>query len=380
MKRLALLILIVACTAAPLDAQDGRIPRKWLIAGVGALITGSIATYYAVNYEGNLGGCSEVQCVVPVSVGLGALIGFMIGNEMDKLYALRYRSAPPIDLRGRQLMLAVLPNDVRVRDSTVLVTGDEGVELIHAGPRLERLGFRARGLRGIGPVTVPPARNTLLVGSAVGLYAFPLAGDEPGTLAYPGEISALSDDGTHLAIGLGPDVQLTRSGDSLVAIGDPLPEDARVVDLAWQGPDLLWVLTEERLVAYALEGETLVPRGAVTFPSIGRRLSIHDSLAFVAAGSGGVYALDLRDPDAPARLANWSGARFAYDVDMADGVVYVAAGPEGLYLLRLDGDAFTPLGLSRSAGFAAAVEAGAGAIYVLDRTGGALRRLDPITK
>jgi len=377
-KRLVLGILIVACAAAPLQAQGGRIPRKWLIAGVGALITGSIATYYAINFEGNIGGCSEVQCVVPVSIGLGALVGYMIGSEMDKLYALRYSHAPPIDLRGRQLTLAVVPNDVWVRDSTVLVTGEEGIEVVKAGPRLERLGFRARGLRGIGPVALPPASNRLLVGSSVGLYAFPLVGEDPGVLAYPGEVSALSDDGRYLALGLGPDVQLALLDDSVMALGDPLPEDARVVDLTWRG-DLLWVLTEERLAAYQLVADSLVQRGSLSFPSIGRRLAVHGDLALVAAGSGGVHAVDLSDPDAPTGIANWSGARFAYDVDMVGGMVYVAAGPEGMYLIRLEDSTFASVGLSREVGFAAAVAATADAIYVLDRTGGALRRIEPAT-
>lgn len=382
MKRLLPALLVAALVAAPLHdahAQSGRIPRKWLMAGVGALVTGAIATVYAVQFERDIGGCSSVQCVVPVTIALGGFVGYMIGNEMDKLYAVRYSSAPPIDVKGRQLTLAVLPNDVSVHDSTVLVTGEEGIEVVEAGPTLTRLGFRARGLRGIGPVSATPDRNLLLVGSSAGLYRFPLTGEDPGSLAYPGEISALSDDGSRLALGLGPDVQLARMDDSVTALGDPAPEDARVVDLAWQGNDLLWVLTEERLVAYRVRNDALEARGAVTFPSIGRRLAVHDSLAFVAAGSGGLYAVAL-DPDRPEIRANWSGARFAYDVDALGSTVYLAAGPEGLYLLELGPEGFRPLGLSRGVGFAAAVEAGNGAVYLLDRTGGALRRLEPQTK
>jgi hypothetical protein len=55
--------------------------------------------------------------------------------------------------------------------------------------------------------------------------------------------------------------------------------------------------------------------------------------------------------------------------------VYVAAGPEGLYVLRLTALGFTPVGLSRSLGFVAAVEAGPDAIYLLDRAGFTLRRV-----
>jgi hypothetical protein len=200
--------------------------------------------------------------------------------------------------------------------------------------------------------------------------------DDPGALAYPGEISALSSDGTLLAVGLGPEFRVMRVADSLEARGDALSEDARVVDLAWQGSNRLWVLTEDRLAAYQVgDSGSAEPAGDFVFPAIGRRLVVDDSLAFVAAGSGGVYVIDIRDPAAPVERANWSGARFAYDVATVGNRVYVAAGPEGLYLLRLGSQGFTPVGLSRNIGFVAAVEMGPSALYLLDRSGLSLRRV-----
>jgi hypothetical protein len=377
-RRAVCLALLLAVTVQPLASQErgSRLPRRWLIAGVGALVMGTVAGVYALTFDQDIGGCSRATCVVPVSVALGFGIGFMIGKEIDDLYAVRYSHAPPIDLRGRELPLAVLPSDLVVRDSAVLVTGSEGVEVVRAGPLLERLGIRARGLRGIGPVLADEPRNLLLVGSAVGLYRFPMLGEEAGTLAHAREISALSADGAWLALGLGPAVQIARMTDSLTPAADPVPEDARVMDLAWQGDSLLWVLTEERLASYARDGDTLRPIGALPFPTIARRLALGPVTALVAAGSGGVFAVDVRDPAAPVEVGNWSGARFAYDVAVAGDTVYVAAGPEGLYLLHLDATGFRSVGLSRGVGFVAAVEAGADAIYVLDRAGAALRRLD----
>ncbi|MDH4043247.1 MAG: hypothetical protein OEW06_02220 [Gemmatimonadota bacterium] len=377
MTRALCLALALTTAPGPLLAQDGRIPRKWLMAGVGALVTGAMATVYALAFEQDIGGCSKATCVIPVSVVLGGGIGYMIGKEMDDLYAVRYSHAPPLKLRGRELSLTMVPNDVVVHDSTVLVTGTEGVEVVRAGPTLDRLGLRARGLRGIGDVAADNGRNLLLVGSAVGLYRFPLLGDDPGTLAYPGEISALSADGSRLLLGLGLEVQLARIGDSVEAVGTPMAEDARVVDVAWQGNQMAWVLTEERLAAYGLVGDSLVFRGAMPFPVLARRVSIADSVALVSAGSGGLYALDIRNPAAPAEITNWSGARFVYDAAMRNGIAYVAGGPEGLYVLRLTAAGFEAVGLSRGVGFVAAVEAGPDAIYLLDRTGLALRRLDP---
>lgn len=378
MTRTLGLALALTVTAAPLPAQDGRLPRKWLMTGVGALVTGAMATVYALSFEQDIGGCSQVTCVVPLSVALGGLVGYMIGKEMDDLYEVRYGHAPPIDLRGRELALRMVPNDVSVSDSTVLVTGSAGIELVHTGPALERLGLRARGLRGIGAVTADHRRNLLLAGSAVGLYRFPLRGEDPGVLAFPGEISAIGREGADLLLGLGLAVQLTRLRDSIEAAGPRLSENARVVDVAWQDAGTAWVLTEERLAAYRVVGDSLEPRGAVAFPSLARRVTIAGTIALVSAGSGGLYAIDIRDPDAPAEIANWSGARFVYDAALLGQTAYVAGGPEGLYVLRLSEGRFAPVGLSRAVGFVAAVEAGPDAIYLLDRTGAALRRLDPL--
>ncbi len=378
MRQALVVALALTLAATPLEAQDGggRLPRKWLVAGIGALVASAFATVYALSFEGDIGGCSGGACVVPASALGGAVIGFMIGSELDKLYAIRYRHAPPVTLRGRALPLAVMPTDLAVRQRNVLVTGAEGLEVIRTGPALDRVGLRARGLRGIGPVTSDSAANVLLVGTPVGLYRFPLRGDDLGTLAFPGEISALATEEDHVALGLGPDLQLAQLADSLRPVADAIPEEARIVDLAWQNADRLWVLTEDRLVAYTADGAgTLTPRGAFPLPALGRRLALQDSMAYVATGSGGVYAVDVRDPATLVERGNWSGARFAYDVAVIDSTVYVAAGPEGLYLLRPGPDGFRAIGLSRSLGFVAAVASDGEALYVLDRSGVQLRRI-----
>jgi hypothetical protein len=378
MKRTLTLALVLAVTAAPLSAQQGggRFPRKWLVAGIGALITGSFATIYALQFEKNQGGCARSECVVPITVLLGGFLGFLVGGEMDKLYDLRYAHAPPLKLRGVEIPLTTIPNDITLDEQTVFVSGEDGVELIRAGPLLERIGFRARGLRGIGPIAADSANNLILVGTGVGLYRFPLRGEELGTMAHPGEISAVSGDRRFTALGLGPDFQITRVADSVEVMGDPVAEDARVVDLAWHGDGTLWVLTEDRLASYSV-----APQGEVEFraefvlPSIGRRLALSDTLALVAAGSGGVYALDIQDPSQVVEVANWSGARFAYDATLAGGQVYIAAGPEGLYVARIEQGRFVPVGLARGIGFIAAVEADGESVYLLDRAGLVLRRV-----
>jgi hypothetical protein len=380
-RRVALTLALAGVLAAPLAAQSGgqRMPRKWLYAVVGAAASATLGLVYASNFEEDIGGCSSVGCVMTVSTLGGALIGFMIGSELDHLYNVRYSHAPPLGLRGRALSLAVDPTDLAVREHTAFVTGQDGIELVNTDQAFARQGFKARGLRGIGPIDSDSARNALFVGTAAGLYRFPLRGDEPGALALQADISALARNGGVLALGLGTDLQLALPDDSLRTLDSALATDSRVMDLAWRGDTVLWALTEEALLAYAADSSGVLTRvGSVSLPGIARRLAIVDSLAFLAAGSGGLYLVDIRNPAGPVIAANWSGARFVYDVAVSGSLVYAAAGPEGLYVLQYGGGAFKPIGLSRGLGFVASVEAADGAIFALDRSGATLRRIDPV--
>ena len=381
MRRAVAAGLLVALLAAPLEAQSGghRLPRKWLLAAIGAVASGAFGLIYATSFDRDIGGCSSAGCVMAVSTLGGALIGFMIGSEVDHLYNLRYSHAPPIRLRGRALPLAVAPTDLAVRERIAFVTGQEGIELVGTDQAFERLGFKARGLRGIGPIASDSARNALFVGTAAGLYRFPLRGEEPGALAFQADVSALGRRDGMLALGLGTDLQLALPDDSLQLLDSARATDSRVMDLAWQGDSVLWALTEEALIAYVADSAGALSRvGSVALTGIGRRLAVSDSLAFVAAGSGGLLAVDIRDPAAPVTVGNWSGARFVYDIAVSGSLLYAAAGPEGLYVLQYASRAFTAIGLSRGLGFVASVEAAEGAVFALDRGGGTLRRIEPV--
>jgi hypothetical protein len=69
------------------------------------------------------------------------------------------------------------------------------------------------------------------------------------------------------------------------------------------------------------------------------------------------------------------GARFAYDVSLAGTRMFVAAGPEGLYVLDVSGD-MTVVGLARDLGFAAAVASFGQFTYLLDRSTNSVRRIE----
>jgi hypothetical protein len=380
LRRLGVALVVASLAASTLQAQTpahSRFPRKWIAAGIGTALGALVSGIYAAGSERDIGGCSSKVCVVSAVTLTSGLVGLMIGGELDQLYRARYAHAPPMKVSGStSVPLSVLGNDITLSRRHVFVAGEGGVELVDTDAAMNRVGLRARGLRGITNLTSDSASNTLLIGTGVGLYKFQIDGDEPGTLARSGEISAVSGDGMRVALGLGPGFQIGQVEDTVRMLGETIPEDTRVVDLAWAGNDILWVLSEERLVSYRVAGDgTVEALGADTLAATARRLTVIDSIALVAAGTGGVFAIVISDPADPRNLWNWSGARFAYDAALTNNTAYVAAGPEGLYVLALTADGFVARGLIRQVGFVAAIEADSESVYLLDRTGGLLRRI-----
>jgi hypothetical protein len=128
-------------------------------------------------------------------------------------------------------------------------------------------------------------------------------------------------------------------------------------------------------VALRITGDSLVAIGSVPLPGVGLRVVIDKGLAAVAMGEKGVALIDIADPLHPKARANWTDARFAYDVSIDGPRLFVAAGPEGVYLVNISGDAAKTIGLARALGFASAVASHDGRTFILDRRSNALRRI-----
>jgi len=382
MTRTVALLTAVSLLAAPLEGQ--RIPKQWLGAAIGVAIGAGFAGLYAGFTElEDKGGCSEPACVAVVSVTAGGLLGFLIGSEFEKKYRQRYLYAPPLSLAGVARPLAVTPSNLRLQSQRVVVSGSGGVELFDREAALTSEGLWARGLRSVATAEVEQDRDILIVGTAFGLYRFPLAADVPGSLALSGEMSALALGDHLVAYADVFDVGLARlDGDSIVAYGRPVERLARVTDLRWDARGRLWVVTEEAIALYSMapDSEHLEMRSEAPLRTPGRSVDFLGDVAVVATGSGGVIAFDSSHPDTLSEVASWTGARFAYDVAVEGSDVYLAAGPEGLYVLNWTGTALESVGLVRDLGFLAGVEAGPDGIFIIDRTGTFLRRLEPVSQ
>jgi len=328
-KRALLLLLAIAlvATPAPVNAQD-RLPRKFLFAGIGVGIgLGITAAYSAGNFSKNIGWCTSPECVgIVSSVGFG-FVGYLVGREVDQHYALRYRAAPPISLQGNTRALRTRATTLALDRSLLAAHGDDGVELVAALPALAYLGHRGQGLRDVTGTAVDDTRQRLLLGTTTGLYLYTLSGDAPGTRVLSGETAAVAPRGERVAVATATALRIgTVAGDSVSWRADSTTAADRITALRWQRDDLLWVLTESALWAYGVSADDSVTMlGRVDLRGSLRRLAVRDTLAAIAAGSEGVYLVDIRTPAAPREIAQWSEPRYVYDVALWRDALAVAA-------------------------------------------------------
>jgi hypothetical protein len=151
---------------------------------------------------------------------------------------------------------------------------------------------------------------------------------------------------------------------------------ARVNDLEVDlGRNLVWALTDSAIVALRIAGDSLEIVGTSRLEFRGRKLAVEGTRLAVAFGEQGVAVYDGSDPTAIGERGSWGAARFVYDVSLAGTRMFVAAGPEGLYVLDISADPVV-LGLARELGFAAAVVSFGSYTYILDRSTNSVRRID----
>jgi hypothetical protein len=383
----ASLALVVAAPA--LEAQqrpaavraDRRAPRKLVFSALGLLVSGAAASAYVFTSEdgrNGFGACSSKGCVASVSLAAGTLVGYMIGREYDELHAIRYRNGAPLDLPNVATSVEQSALGLAVRDTLVAVSGAAGVQLMSsAGRSLRPLARRAGGVRGITALDIAPTNGALAVGSPAGFYVFPPV-TGPGLLLREGSTTAVvtTSDVAYLAIGdrievapLGADTTRDWPGASIGAPARALHWD--------EGRRVLWAATDSALIALRPEGDSLVSIGRIVTEAPARRLHGAGTLLLAAQGENGLRVWDVSDPAAPVERFHWTTARFAYDVAMVSPQrVLVAGGTDGMYVLDVSGQRPVVVGLARELGFVTTVIVRGAHVFLLDRYGDQLRRVD----
>lgn len=381
MRRFVLCALIATfaiTTAAPVDAQQsqGRFPRKYLFSLIGVAVGSAVgASYVAFQGQEQPGNCGQPACVVTVTVAAGALVGYMIGREFDELHDLRYRSGRPISPEDVSAGLTGDPTVLSVKRNRVAVGGSTGVQLFNSTPEgLSEDGRRASGVRGIIALDLA-SPGGLALGSITGLYVFPPT-EGPGRLVRPGEIGATATNGEHLFIGSGSVVEMAPLGADTARTWPGVDLGARVADLDIDSTrSIVWALTDSTIAALRIRGDSLELIGTTTLEARGRKLAVEGERVAVALGEQGVRYYNAADPAVLRQEGAWTSSRFAYDVSLAGSRMFVAAGPEGLYVLDITAEPVV-LGLARELGFAAAVVSAGPFTYILDRNTNTVRRID----
>ena len=363
---------------SPLEAQSAgdRFPRKYLFSLIGVAVGSAVgASYIAFQGQSQPGNCGRPSCVVTVTVAAGALVGYMIGREFDELHSLRYRSGRPLSPSSIAAGLSGDPTVLSVERDRVAVGGTAGVQLFRStGDGLSADGQRASGVRGIAALDLA-SPGGLALGSITGLYVFPPS-EGPGTLVRPGEIGATITAGDRVFIGSGTVVESAPLSADTARHWPGIDVGARVRDLEVDvGRGILWALTDSAVVALRIAGDSLEVMGTTRLDVRGRTLAIEDTRIAVALGEQGVKLYDGSDPTSLREMGEWTAARFVYDVSLAGTRMFVAAGPEGLYVLDVSAEPVV-LGLARELGFAAAVVSFGPFTYILDRTSNSVRRID----
>jgi hypothetical protein len=314
---------------------------------------------------------------VPVAgLLLGGLAGYFLGHQYDEIHAVQFRGVRPVTVRSIQIEVSGDPVALAAHDSLVDVASSDGVQTFFSSNSLLPGEMRARGLIGITTVGIAPVTQWLSVGTGTGLYLFPPRRG-PGVLVHTGAISALVATGDRVISASGNRVSITPvhadSEQAWPGVTVTSPIRALALDSA---QSIVWAATDDSLISLRLAGDSLIRLASVPIEGGARKIAVGGGHVAVAVGERGVRMFDVTDPAHPVAGHAWTVARFAYDVSIAGSVMFVAAGPEGVFVVHLRSSALITVGVARNLGFAAAIVSADGYTYLLDGRTNALRRLD----
>ena len=346
-------------------------PRALVLGVVGAVLGGLAAFGFS---RGSGGGRSPGT--IAVGAAAGGLAGFFVGRQIDERRAVAYHGTASLRIPNVGVDLEGDPNVLALRGEVAAVGGSVGVQLFSAtDDHLALLSHRASGLKGVDALDIAPRSGWLALGSRAGLYLYP-PGSGPGNLVKRASVSSVAAAETRVFVAFDNKVESVPVKSDSVREYPGSTLDAPIRDLQLEEPRaLLWASTDHSLVALRISGDSLVQIGSAPLVGSGSRFTIAHTTAAVAMGEKGVALFDISDPTQPKLRTIWTGAHFAYDVSIDAQRLYVAAGPEGVFLVDLSGDTPRTIGDARSLGFASAIVSGDGHTFILDRRTNALRRI-----
>jgi hypothetical protein len=366
---LTLVVLLIAPRSA--DAQFMKTNRRWLFALVGAAAVGIPAAALTSSKDsGSDVACSSKACVGVLTGGIGALIGFLVGAEMDSHYSRRMAAGPSLDYDFRDVPLGMTPDKMAPFPGGAAVIGVRGARIVGRDGTVRE---RGTGVRGIEDVEVLPQKDLLVLSTFANLLSFSLQHDTVqgqvidqrggGSLAaFEDRLAVAGQDSLRL-------LSLDRvDGSVTVETVSGRQNTAYVTDMMFSRFGRTgWILMEDRLAAV---NPDLTVLGEVQLPAVGRSLNATGDRLVVSGGSDGVWVIDGRNPAEPKIVLTYTGVKFAYAAALQGDTLYVAAGPEGVAVVDISGAEPRILGVARESRFAVDVSVvGDGEIWILDRGG-----------
>lgn len=367
----------VAVVAPPARAQQdsvikekGRTSKATIVGVLGALI-GGVAGYAigATQKPTNYG-------IVAVGAVVGGFSGWLIGRQSDQLHAAQFHGVRPLTVRSSAVLIDGDPVALAVHDSLVAVGSSDGVQSFLSAGSLVPTGSRAHGLLGIAAVEVTPKSEWLAVGTGNGLYLYPPAAGR-GLLASQGPVAAIVASPGRVFSASGSRISVTPvdADSTLQWPGITLTAPVRALALD-DVRGILWAVTDQQLVAIRVRGDTLTRIGGAPIDGGARRVAANQEMVAVAVGERGVRLFNVGDPAQPQARRPWTVGRFAYDVSLDGSRLFIAAGPDGVFVVELHPTYIVTIGVARNLGFAASIVSRDGYTYLLDGRTNQLRRLD----
>ncbi len=375
-RSIALAVALAVISPASTFGQS-KSYKRWYF-GIGGALAIGIPAYVFTSEDATLSStCSTKGCVGGVAAAIGGIIGFLIGMEMDNKYERRMRAGPTFDYSFLDVPLDIVPDRAAGFPGGVAVVGMGGARVVRSDGSVQS---RGSGVRGIEDVAVVPALDLLILSTFSNLLSFEIADDSSyGRVIDERGGGSMEVFNSRLAVA-GLDslrlLDVSRIDDDVrIETVAGLENSDYVTDMVFD-PDrnIGWVLTENRLVSYEAGLRRL---GELTLPATGRTVRTQGDRLAVAAGSSGVFVLDVRDPSAPRIVQQYEGVRFAYAADLDGERMYVAAGPEGVALVDISGAEPRVVGVAREPRFATdVVVSGVGAVWIVDRDGKSVQIAD----
>lgn len=364
---------------------EPRLWRRWAFS-VGGAVTVGVPTLFAA--DDAKGECSTRRCQTLVAA-VGGLLGFMIGWERDAEVSRLARVGPPVPFRSEARSLDFRPiRLVTAGPEGALVLGEAGLAALTAELELIRRGGEIRGISGAAALW---ENDLLLAAAPAGIYGFPLA--SPGVRGSPAwgerlsplsagsmvvfpsrDVVAVTTEGLIRLRTKRPDTAADEPGWAIAEMASA-PAAAGVSALVPAG-ELLWTLEGRDLAVR--DADRLETLAALRLPVQARRLAVADGVVAVAAGSNGVFLIDVRNPMSPRLLGQprLESLRFANGLALYEKRLYVAGGTQGLVVVDVE----TPsnprvLGVVRGVGTVDDVIAGPAGVYIIERLGRRIQRI-----